>query len=43
MLNHIYNNHSHNTDDSEQAVGEKLRHMQMSRRIMHRPITSLGH
>jgi len=35
MLNHIHNNHSHNTDDNEQAMGKELRHdVQMSRWII---------
>jgi len=28
MLNHTYNNHSHNRDDGGQAMGEELRHVQ---------------
>jgi len=31
MLAHIHNDHSHNTDDGGQAMGEELRHVQMSR------------
>jgi len=31
MLNHVHNNHLHNTDDDGQAMGEELRHAQMSR------------
>jgi len=34
MLNNIRNNHSHKTDDGRQAMGEELRHVQMSRWIM---------
>jgi len=30
MLNHVHNNHLHNTDDDGQAMGEELRHAQMS-------------
>ena len=29
MLNHIHNNHLHNTDDGGQAMAEELRHVQM--------------
>ena len=35
MSNHTHNNHSHNTDNDGQAKGEELRHVQMSRWIMH--------
>jgi len=31
MLNQIHNRHQHNTDDGGQAMGEELRHVQMSR------------
>jgi len=34
-LNHIHNINSHNTDDGGKAMGEELRHVQMSRWIMH--------
>jgi len=30
MPNHTYNNHTHNTDDVGQAMGEELRHVQRS-------------
>jgi len=30
-LNHIHNINSHNTDDGGKAMGEELRHVQMSR------------
>jgi len=29
------NRHQHNTDDAEQAMGEEMRHVQMSRRGKH--------
>jgi len=37
MLNHIslHKNNLHNTDDDGQAMGEELRHVEMSRCIMH--------
>jgi len=35
MLNHVYNNHLHKTDDGGQAIGEEVRCAQMSRWIMH--------
>jgi len=35
MLNHVYNNDLHKTDDGGQAIGEELRCAQMSRWIMH--------
>jgi len=31
MLNHVHNNDLHNTDDGVQAIGEELKHLQMSR------------
>ena len=38
MLNHtgLHENNLHNTDDGGQAMGEELRHVEMSRCIMHR-------
>ena len=38
MLNHIslHENNLHNTDDGGQAMCEELRHIEMSRCIMHR-------
>ena len=38
MLNHIglHENNLHNTDDGGQAMGEELRHVEMSKCIMHR-------
>ena len=38
MLNHIglHENNLHNTDDGGQAMGEELRHVEMSRCIMQR-------
>jgi len=38
MLNHIglHKNNLHNTDDGGQAMGEGLRHVEMSRWIMDR-------
>ena len=35
MLNHVHNNDLHNTDDGVQAIGEELKHLQMSRWILH--------
>ena len=31
VLQYLYNRHQCNTDDGKQAMGEKLRHVQMSR------------
>jgi len=31
MLNYIHNNHSHDTYDGGRAMGEELRHVQMSK------------
>jgi len=38
MLNHIglHKNNLHNTDDGGQVMGEELRHLEMSRWIMHK-------
>ena len=38
MLNHIglHKNNLHNTNDGGQAMGEELRHVEMSRWTMHR-------
>jgi len=35
MLNQIYNRHQRSTNDGGQAMGEKLRHVQMSRWSKH--------
>jgi len=35
MLCQIHNRHQRNTDDDEQAIGEELRYVQMSRWSMH--------